>query len=212
MGSMYETIRGIYRKQESEKKIMEENTNVEQNVDTEVKDGVSVEDTTTNTEVNTDTVTMSKADYDKAIQSAEDRVRGKLSKEINTLKEKVKELSPVAKSQAEIDLENRIAALEESERTVAEQKRKLEFQENLSNKGLDKSLVDFLKVDADVDALANIIDEIVKSRMKSNGYVPGDHSSDDKVTPEEFRKMSYSQKLALSEKSPELFKRLMSKK
>lgn len=193
-----------------------ENTNTEV-VDTEIKDGVSteVETTTENQEVNTnneDTVTMSKADYDKAIQSAEDRVRGKLSKEINTLKEKVKELSPVEKSQAEIDLENRIAALEESERTVAEQKRKLEFQENLSNKGLDKSLVDFLKVDADVDALANIIDEIVKSRMKSNGYVPGDHSSDDKVTPEEFRKMSYSQKLALSEKSPELFKRLMSKK
>ena len=189
-------------------------TNIENNVDTEVKDGVqdNNSDTTTKDGESTDTVTMSKADYDKAIQSAEDKVRGKLSKEINTLKEKIKELSPVEKSQAEIDLENRIAALEESERQVQEQKRKLEIQESLSGKNLDKSLVDFLKDDADVEALSNIIDEIVKSRMKSNSYVPGDHTSDDKVTPEEFKKTSYSQKLELSEKSPELFKRLMAKK
>ena len=209
-------FRGIYRKQESEIRIMENNneTNIENNVDTEVKDGVqdNNSDTTTKDGESTDTVTMSKADYDKAIQSAEDKVRGKLSKEINTLKEKIKELSPVEKSQAEIDLENRIAALEESERQVQEQKRKLEIQELLSGKNLDKSLVDFLKDDADVEALSNIIDEIVKSRMKSNSYVPGDHTSDDKVTPEEFKKMSYSQKLELSEKSPELFKRLMAKK
>lgn len=189
-------------------------TNIENNVDTEVKDGVqdNNSDTTTKDGESTDTVTMSKADYDRAIQSAEDKVRGKLSKEINTLKEKIKELSPVEKSQAEIDLENRIAALEESERQVQEQKRKLEIQELLSGKNLDKSLVDFLKDDADVEALSNIIDEIVKSRMKSNSYVPGDHTSDDKITPEEFKKMSYSQKLELSEKSPELFKRLMAKK
>ena len=189
-----------------------ENTNTETSVDTEVKDGVSTEvETTTNNDVDTkneDTVTMSKADYEKAIQSAEDKVRGKLSKEINTLKEKVKELSPVEKSQAEIDLENRIAALEESEKNVAEQKRKLEFQENLTNKGLDKSLVDFLKDDTDVDALVSVIDTIVKSRMKSNGYVPTGHSSDDKISQEEFNKMSYSQKADLQEKSPELFKRL----
>ena len=209
-------FRGIYRKQESEIRIMENNneTNIENNVDTEVKDGVqdNNSDTTTKDGESTDTVTMSKADYDKAIQSAEGKVRGELSKEINTLKEKIKELSPGEKSQAEIDLENRIAALEESERQVQEQKRKLEIQELLSGKNLDKSLVDFLKDDVDVEALSNIIDEIVKSRMKSNSYVPGDHTSDDKVTPEEFKKMSYSEKLELSEKSPELFKRLMAKK
>lgn len=73
-------------------------------------------------------------------------------------------------------------------------------------------MVDYLKDDADVDALVNIIDGIVKSRMKSNGYVPTEHSSDEKVTPEEFNKMTYSQKLELSERSPELFKRLSSRR
>lgn len=189
-----------------------ENTNTETSVDTEVKDGVSTEvETTTNNDVDTkneDTVTMSKADYEKAIQSAEDKVRGKMSREIKTLQDKVKELSPVEKTQTEIDLENRLAALEESEKKVAEQKRRLEFQENLTNKGLDRTLVDFLKDDTDVDALSNVIDEIVKSRMKSNGYVPTNHSSDDSVSQEEFNKMSYDKRVEIYEKNPSLYERL----
>lgn len=190
-----------------------ENTNEITSIN-QVADGVSMKiDTTKGTEVNTeDSVTMSKADFDKAIQSAEDKLRGKYSKEIKELKDKIQELTPVQKSQAEIDLENSIAALEESERNIAAQKRRLDVQENLSNKGVDKALVDYLKDDADVDALVNIIDGIVKSRMKSNGYVPTEHSSDEKVTPEEFNKMTYSQKLELSERSPELFKRLSSRR
>lgn len=192
-----------------------ENTNTETNVDTEVRDGVSTEVDTNNQDVDTnteDTVTMSKADYEKAIQSAEDKVRGKLSREIKTLQDKVKELSPVEKSQAEIDLENRIAALEESEKNVAEQKRRLEFQENLANKGLDRTLVDFLKDDTDVDALSNVIDEIVKSRMKSKGYMPTNHSSDDSVSQEEFNKMSYDKRVELYEKNPSLYERLTKRK
>ena len=190
-----------------------ENTNEITSIN-QVADRVSMKiDTTKGTEVNTeDSVTMSKADFDKAIQSAEDKLRGKYSKEIKELKDKIQELTPVQKSQAEIDLENRIAALEESERNIAAQKRRLDVQENLSNKGVDKALVDYLKDDADVDALVNIIDGIVKSRMKSNGYVPTEHSSDEKVTLEEFKKMTYSQKLELSERSPELFKRLSSRR
>lgn len=155
-----------------------------------------------------DTVTMSKTDYDKAIQSAEDKIRGHYSKEVKDLKDKIKELTPVEKSQAEIDLENRIAALEESERIVASQKKRLEFQENLTNKGLDKSLVDFLKEDTDVDALVSVVDGIVKSRMKSTGYVPTSHDSDDLVSQEEFNKMSYDKRVELYKKNPTLYERL----
>ena len=183
------------------------NTNSETTVvNTEVKDGASAADETTREDV--DTVTMSKTDYDKAIQSAEDKIRGHYSKEINDLKDKIKELTPVEKSQAEIDLENRIAALEESERIVAAQKKRLEFQENLTNKGLDKSLVDFLKEDTDVDALVSVVDGIVKSRMKSTGYVPTSHDSDDLVSQEEFNKMSYDKRVELYKKNPTLYERL----
>lgn len=187
-----------------------ENTNNENiEVETEVKDGVSTEGTTPETEVETEeTLTISKTDYDRAIQSAEDKVRGKLSKEIKDLKEQIKELTPVEKSPAELDLEKRIKALEDAEKNLAEQKKKLDFQDTLASKGLDKSLADYMKEDADIDGIVNIIDEIVKSRMKSNGYVPSEHSSDEKITPEEFKNMSYSQKVALMSSSPELYKRL----
>lgn len=190
------------------------NTNLEnENVESNGGDGADNSETTnTNKEDTKETVTMSKADYDRAIQSAEDKVRGKLSKQIRDLEAKVKELSPVEKTQAEIDLENRIAALEASEKAVADRERKIATQEKLSASGLDKTLVDYIKEDADIDALSNIVNEIVKSRMKSNGYVPTDHASDEKVTQEEFSKMSYSQKVEYSQKHPESYKRFMGKK
>ena len=88
---------------------------VENNIEIN-KDGASVEGATTNIDVNKDeSVTMTKDEYNKAIQSAEDKVRGKLSKQIKELERQVNELKPVEKSQEEIDLENRIAALKESE-------------------------------------------------------------------------------------------------
>lgn len=189
------------------------NTELEKDVETKGKDGADTKSETTDTKDDTkETVTMSKSDYDKAIQSAEDKVRGKLSKQIRDLETRVKELSPVEKSQAEIDLENRIAALEASEKAVADRERKIATQEKLSASGLDKTLVDYIKDDADIDALSNIVDEIVKSRMKSSGYVPTDHDSEGKVTQEEFSKMSYSQKVEYSQKHPESFKRFMGKK
>lgn len=187
--------------------------NVKDNVNSKGGDGTGTNTDTTNTkDTTTESVTMSKADYDKAIQSAEDRVRGKYSKQIKDLEAKVKELSPVEKTQAEIDVENRLAALEASEKAVAERECKIAVQEKLSANGLDKTLADYIKNDVDVDKLSSLVDDIVKSRMKSNGYVPSDHSSDDKVTPEEFAKWTYSQKAEFAQKHPEAYARLRGKK
>lgn len=187
--------------------------NVKDNVDSKGGDGAGTNTDTTNTKDTTiESVTMSKADYDKAIQSAEDKVRGKYSKQIKDLEAKVKELSPVEKTQTEIDMENRLAALEASEKAVTERERKIAVQEKLSANGLDKTLADYIKDDVDVDKLSSLVDDIVKSRMKSNGYVPSDHSSDDKVTPEEFAKWTYSQKAEFAQKHPEAYARLRGKK
>ena len=196
---------------------MEDNRNTTntdtQNVDSKGGDGTGANTGTTDTKDATqETVTMSKVDYDKAIQSAEDKVRGKMAKEIRDLKAKIKELSPVEKTQAEIDVENRLAALEASEKAVAERERKIAVQERLSANGLDKTLADYIKDDVDVDKLSILVDGIVKSRMKVNGYVPSDHSSDDKVTPEEFKRWSYSKKEKFVQEHPESYKRLMGKK
>ena len=124
----------------------------------------------------------------------------------------IKKLSPVEKSEAEIALEKRIAALEKSEKDIADRERKIAVQEKLSANGLDKGLADYLKDDADIDALSSLVDGIIKGRMKENGYKPVDHSSDDAVTPEEFAKWPYSKKAAFAERHPESFKRLRGKK
>ena len=189
---------------------MEDNTNTNINTETQVEDGTVVS-TGTGTETNvntTDSVTMSKTDYDKAIQSAEDKVRGKLSKKIKELEEEVKRLSPVQKTEAELELEARIAKLEESERLLAEQKARLDFQERMTEKNVSKELIPFIKEDADIEALATALDSLMKANKASSGYVPGEHDSGENISPEEFRTMSYSEKEKLMRENPETYKRL----
>lgn len=155
-------------------------------------------------------VTYTEDEVDKKVQSECDKLRTTYSKQIKDLQEQIKKLSPVEKTQAEI--EERIAALEASERAVAERERKLAVQEKLSANGLDKTLADYLKDDVDVDKVSALVEDIVKTKMKASGYVPSDHSSDDKVTPEEFKKWTYSKKEKFAQEHPESYKRLIGKK
>lgn len=157
-------------------------------------------------------VTYTEDEVTKKIQKAEDKLHKKYSKQIGDLEAQIKKLSPVEKSGAELELEKRIAALEASEKDIADREKKIAVQEKLSANGLDKGLADYLKDDADIDALSSLVDGIVKGRMKENGYKPVDHSSDDKVTPEEFAKWPYSKKAEYAERHPEAYKRLRGRK
>lgn len=157
-------------------------------------------------------VTYTEDEVAKKIQKAEDELHKKYSKQIEDLEAQIKKLSPAEKSEAELELEKRIAALEASEKDIADREKKIAVQEKLSANGLDKGLADYLKDDADIDALSSLVDGIIKGRMKENGYKPVDHSSDDKVTPEEFAKWPYSKKAEFAERHPEAYKRLRGKK
>ena len=157
-------------------------------------------------------VTYTEDEVTKKIKSAEDELHKKYSKQIEDLEAQIKKLSPAEKSEAELELEKRIAALEASEKDIADREKKIAVQEKLSANGLDKGLADYLKDDADIDALSSLVDGILKGRMKENGYKPVDHSSDDKVTPEEFAKWPYSKKAEFAERHPEAYKRLRGKK
>lgn len=159
-----------------------------------------------------DNVTMSKADYDKAIQSAEDKVRGKLSKKIKELEAKVNELSPVKKTEAELELEDRIAKLEEREKALQEAEAKSQFRQNLTDKGIDNSLFDFIKEDADIEALATVLSTLIKTNTVGNGYIPGDHSSDEDISFEDYMKMSYMEKEKFMNEHPVAYKRIQEQK
>ena len=173
-------------------------------MDNENKNVESVEnnDKTTETE---QTVTMSQAEFDKKIQGEGDRVRTEYSKKVKELEAKVKELTPVEKTEAEIDFENRLAALEAREKKAA-------LLDSLTANGISHEFADYFKDDANIEAFSKIyksvIDSEVQKKVQANGYVPDGHKSGESITKETFAKMNMTQREQLFTENPELYKTL----
>lgn len=114
------------------------------------------------TDDNNTPITYTEDEVAKKIQKAEDELHKKYSRQIEDLEAQIKKLSSVEKSEAELELEKRIAALEASEKDIADRERKIAVQEKLSANGLNKELADYLKDNADVDKLHILVNDIVK--------------------------------------------------
>lgn len=155
---------------------------------------------------NVTTVTMTKDEFDKKIQGEGDRVRTEYSKKVKELEAKIKELTPAQKSEAEIDFEKRLAALEAKEKKMA-------LLESLSAAGISQNFSDYLKNDADIEAFAKAykaaIDSEVQKKVKSNGYVPNGHKSGESVTKDDFNKMTLAEKEQLYTENIELYNALV---
>ena len=158
---------------------MEENTNQEQNQEEE-------------------TVTMTKTDYAKAIQSAEDKLRTSYSAKIKDLESKL----PHEKSDEEKDYEQRLSALEAKEKKIA-------LQESLASNKLDNSFADYLKDDVDIDKFGTVIDNLVNTRLAQTGFRPSGHTDNVGISKEQWAKMSYSEKQELYNSNPELANKFM---
>ena len=151
-----------------------------------------------NTNENEETVTMSKTDYAKAIQSAEDKLRTSYSAKIKDLESKL----PHEKSDAEKDYETRLAALEAKEKKMA-------LQESLANKKLDNSFADYLKDDVDIDKFGTVIDNLVNTRLAATGFKPSGHTNNVEISKDQWNGMDYSQKQEFYNSNPELAKKFM---
>ena len=151
-----------------------------------------------NTNENEETVTMTKTDYAKAIQSAEDKLRTTYSAKIKDLESKL----PHEKSDAEKDYETRLAALEAKEKKMA-------LQESLANKKLDNSFAEYLKDDVDIDKFGTVIDNLVNSRLAQAGFRPSGHTNNVEISKDKWNKMSYSKKQDFYNSNPELAKKFM---
>ena len=147
-------------------------------------------------------ITMSQTEYDKAIQSAEDKLRTKYSADIKALKDKIAELTPKQKSDAEIDFENRSKALEAKEKKIA-------LLEKLNTKNIDSSIANYLKDDVDIDSFTTAIENLVNSRIEKTGYKPTGHTNSESISKEKWQKMNYSEKQEFYNSNPELAKKLM---
>lgn len=192
---------------------MENNKTTIANAETGVDqtDTTTVTDTTTDTVTNGEMLTMPKADYDKALQSAEDKIRSAKTKEIKALQAKIAELAPIEKTAADIELEKRLAKLEERETAAAEKERMINIQSALTAKGLDKSLANYLKSEVDIESFGTLIDGIINKRAKGNAYVPTGHQNNVGVTNEQWAKLPYSQRIELINGNPELADRFTRK-
>lgn len=164
----------------------------------------TVESTATETEATT--VTMTKDEFDKKIQGEGDRIRTEYSKRVKELEAKIKELTPAEKSEAEIDFENRLAALEAKEKRMA-------LLDSLSANGISKDFADYFKDGADIETFSKIYKSAVEAeitkRIKSDGYVPREHKAGNSMTKDDFNKLSMEQKERLYIDNPELYRTLV---
>ncbi|MDD3323419.1 MAG: hypothetical protein PHS59_18440 [Paludibacter sp.] len=152
----------------------------------------------TNEQNQEETVTMSKTDYAKAIQSAEDKLRTSYSAKIKELESKL----PHEKTDAEKDYESRLATLEAREKKMA-------LQESLANKKLDNSFAEYLRDDVDVEKFGTAIDNLVKTKLSETGFKPSGHSTNTEISKDQWNKMSYSEKQEFYNSNPELANKFM---
>lgn len=150
--------------------------------------------------------TFTEAEVNARIQSETDKVRTKYSGKVKELEDEIKKLKPVEKSEAELDLEKRLANLEAREKRMT-------FLEGMKSKGVSSELADYLKEDVDLDKLAasltKIVNDTVAERVKQTGYKPTDHKSGETVTAEAFAKMSLDEKERLFAENPEIYRSLV---
>ena len=192
----------------------DENKNTNTNIDTEANDNASAaQDKSTGKDTNAseEMLTLSKAEYDKAIQSAEDRMRTKYSKSIKALEDKVAELTPVAKTDAEVAFEKRLADLERKEKENEAKEKYLGLKTFLQSHNIDTDIADFIAPDVDVDALGTVLEKVISSRMAAEGYKPSGHQSNQPLSKDEYNSMSYDERAELYRRDPEGWKRLKTK-
>lgn len=207
-GAWIRNRKGIFNMEDN--KTVVEDTTKETVTDTET----TTEETETKVDgadQNKEPVTYTEDEVSKKIQSAEDRLRSKYSKEIKELKAKIEELSPVQKTDVELEIERRLAELEKSQAEVNAQKQFLDLQSSLKEKGIDEKIATYLKDGVDVEEFATTFNSILSEKAKAKGFVPTEHPTGDNITVEQFKAMSYDKRVELYTKNPTLYEKLSKK-
>ncbi|QCT70129.1 hypothetical protein [Eubacterium maltosivorans] len=142
-------------------------------------------------------LTLTKDEFNKAIQSAADKVRTEKTKEIKALEDKLLELQPQELTPEQARIAELEAELSAKERQAA-----------LTNKGISEDLIPFLRDGINPDELTNVLDQLVNSRMAANGYVPQGHAANEGLNAEQFKALNYQDRASLYERNPNAYKML----
>ncbi|MFI3325938.1 MAG: hypothetical protein R3Y35_07165 [Clostridia bacterium] len=132
-----------------------------------------------------------KADIEKLVQSAEDKIRTDYSKQVKEL-EKFK---PIEKSNLEIELEQ-----------TKQQLKEYEFKSDLNKLGVKDDLAKYLKTDIDLDEFNEFYKTLAPKEKES--YVPKNHSKDLGITKEQFKNMNITDRTKLYNENKDLYNQL----
>lgn len=137
---------------------------------------------------------MTQEEFEKAIQSAQDKVRTEYS---NKLKEKQNE---------DKGIEEKFNELMERNKELEAQNHRMELVNKLTEKGLSAELADVINFGEDVESTLTKLEGIMN---KDSNFVPTGHKGNEMtITKEQFSQMGYSERVNLADTNPELYSRL----
>ena len=140
---------------------------------------------------------LTKEEFDKAIQSAEDTVRTDYVKKLKALEDKL----PPQKTEKELELETK-------EKELLAKEREYKVKDMLEQNKLPTGLSKFISAE-DVDVAGTEIATILNEYLLNNSHKPTKHNNNgDSVTKDQFKAMNYSERAKLEQTNPELYKKL----
>ena len=140
---------------------------------------------------------MTKEEFDKAIQSAEDKIRTDYSKKVKDLESKM----PTPKTEKEIELETK-------EKELLAKEREYKIKDMLEINQLPTGLSKYISAE-DIDVAGQEISTILNEYLLNNSHKPTKHNNNgDSVTKDQFKNMNYSERMKLEQTNPELYKKL----
>lgn len=145
-----------------------------------------------------------KAAVEKLIQSETDKVRTKYVGELKTVQEELAKYKPAEKTEAEINLEARIADLEARENALQSREKLQDVVDTLAGEGLPTDLVKYIRSDVDITSL---VKDLNQYRI-NNSFRPSGHGANEGLSKEDFKGMNYMERMKLYQESPDLYKSL----
>ncbi|MBC8588422.1 hypothetical protein [Paratissierella segnis] len=140
---------------------------------------------------------MTKEEFEKAIQSAEDTIRTDYVKKLKALESKL----PTQKTEKEL-------ALEQKEKELLAKEREYKIKDMLEINQLPTGLSKYISAE-DIDVAGQEISTILNEYLLNNSHKPTKHNNGgDTVTKDQFKSMNYSERLKLEQTNPELYKKL----
>ncbi len=145
----------------------------------------------------------------KVIQSETDRVRTDYTQQLKDLEQ----YKPIEKSQAELDIEARLKAIEDREKAIATKEAEEQFTTKFKEKGLPLQLAKYFNKQGveDVETYLDEVSGVFNELQLNSSFKPSEHKSNkDVITKDQFKSMGYSDRVKLMETNRPLYDKLSS--